>query len=330
MKRSRVPGVLIVRTHRLMRGGAGETSGGKDDRMRSLGPIAALFPLIAACGGPDNSSAPIDAPAAEAPADAPGSPANEAQPGPAARWDLQSSGEGVALALLAEPDRTAIRLFCPAGEDRLLVNVPAFRPIGSEERLSFGSGGEVVALVADPRGDRRRGGVSGTGAVPDELDALVRGPLSASYGAQTSGPHPAPPPQLARAFVAACREGAAPARPPTTGPTASTGPCLMQDGARLDIAPLRALGTEPFWNARIEGRCVTYSHPEDQDGTRVWTRFTPRPGGGVWAGALGGRRFELRTRAEPGCSDGMSDNRYPIAVELLVGGEQRRGCAQPL
>ena len=97
------------------------------------------------------------------------------------------------------------------------------------------------------------------------------------------------------------------------------------------MTPLRAVGTEPFWGARIEGRCVTYSHPDDQAGTRVWTRYAPGPaGGGTWSGALGGRRFVLATRPAPGCSDGMSDRRYPIAVELLVGGERRSGCAEPL
>ncbi|MEA3041899.1 MAG: hypothetical protein QOC65_1388, partial [Sphingomonadales bacterium] len=109
------------------------------------------------------------------------------------------------------------------------------------------------------------------------------------------------------------------------------GACMMQGSERLRIAPLRAVGTEPFWGARIEGRCVTYSHPDDQAGTRVWTRYAPGPGGGgTWSGALGGRPFELRTRPQPGCSDGMSDRRYPIAVDLLVGGERRRGCAAPL
>src|SRR5688572_21982605 len=48
-------------------------------------------------------------------------------------------------------------------------------------------------------------------------------------------------------------------------------PCLMQGSERLSVRPQRAVGTEPFWSARIEGRCVLYSHPEDQDGTRVWT-----------------------------------------------------------
>ena len=93
---------------------------------------------------------------------------------------------------------------------------------------------------------------------------------------------------------------------------------------------LRAVGTEPFWGARIDGRCVTYSHPEDQSGTRVWTRFSGTSSNGAWTGALGGKPFVLRTRRQADCSDGMSDNRYPIAVTLTVGGEQRSGCAVPL
>jgi uncharacterized membrane protein len=266
---------------------------------------------------------------------APPAPAAGAPDRPAGRWQLLASGEGVALALPSAAGATAIRLFCPAGRGQLLVNLPAFRPIGSEERLSLGSGGEAVALVADPGGDARRGGVGAAGAVPANLAALLAGPVSASYGAQTSGPHAPPPPDLARRFVAACRERAsAPPAVPPGGPTANAAPagaCMMQGSERLRVAPLRAVGTEPFWGARIEGRCVTYSHPDDQAGTRVWTRYAPAPGGGgTWSGALAGRRFELRARPQPGCSDGMSDTRYPIAVDLLVAGERRRGCAAPL
>ena len=47
-------------------------------------------------------------------------------------------------------------------------------------------------------------------------------------------------------------------------------------------------------------------------------------------GALDGRPFELQTRAAPGCSDGMSDKSYPVAVELLVQGKRRKGCAEPM
>jgi hypothetical protein len=75
---------------------------------------------------------------------------------------------------------------------------------------------------------------------------------------------------------------------------------------------------------------VTYSQPDNPDGTRIWTRYTEEPGGGTWSGALGGQPFALRARAAPGCSDGMSDKQYPFAVELTVQGEHRRGCAEPI
>lgn len=111
-------------------------------------------------------------------------------------------------------------------------------------------------------------------------------------------------------------------------PTASA--CDMQDGAELRPVRLRAVGTEPFWGARIQGRCVTYSHPEDQAGKRVWTHLSGSASSGVWTGSLDGQAFSLRTRPQADCSDGMSDRRYPIAVSLTVMGEERQGCAEPL
>ena len=107
------------------------------------------------------------------------------------------------------------------------------------------------------------------------------------------------------------------------------GACLIQDGEPLRITPVKAIGTEPFWGAQVEGRCVTYSTPEDQKGTRIWTRFNPGPDGGVWVGALDGQPFKLITRLRPNCSDGMSDRSYPMETILTVRGEERRGCASP-
>ena len=277
--------------------------------MRTTGLIISAL-LIAACRPqePSQSNAAVAEPAKAA----------------ESHWDLQSSGEGVALALLSGSGSMAMRLFCPGARNELLVNVASFKPIGSEERLSFGSGGEVIALVADPSRQAEGGGVTGDGGVPANLAALVSGPVSASYGAQVSGPHPAPPPDLARAFLRACaKETVKPAPQPA-------GACLTQDGKAVPANHIRAIGTEPFWGAKIEGRCVTYSHPEDQQGTRVWTKFSGTTDNGSWTGSLGGHPFVLRTRPQADCSDGMSDKRYPIAVALTVGGEQRTGCAEPL
>jgi uncharacterized membrane protein len=277
--------------------------------------IAAL--LLASCG---RTESPV------APATSDPIAANPAQ------WDMQSSGEGAALVVDDNAGKTELRLFCPAGTGKLLVNVPEFDPIGSEERLSFGQGGEAEALVADSSGDSARGGVTGEGPVPENLTALLSGRVSASYGAQVSGPHPAPPADLVTAFAGACSDGGNPP-PESTDASPSTpagvSPCLTQDGDAIPANSLRAIGTEPFWGARVKGRCVTYSHPQDQSGTRVWTKFSGSAANGAWSGSLDGQPFVMRTRPQAGCSDGMSDNRFPIAVSLTVGGEQRSGCAEP-
>ena len=131
---------------------------------------------------------------------------------------------------------------------------------------------------------------------------------------------------------------AAPAAPslptPPIAPEApnpnSAGACQMQDGEELKVQAVKALGTEPFWGARTEGRCVTYSTPEDQKGTRIWTHVDTGPQGPVWNGTLRGRQFQLYVKTSTGCSDGMSDKTYPLEAILRVDGETRRGCAEPL
>lgn len=165
-----------------------------------LVPIA----LLAACNSQSSSEAdPTTAGGSATTTPAPAQTGQAMPPEQPAVWDLAASGEGTMLLFPATGD-AVIRLFCAAGKNEILVNIPGFRPIGSEERMSFGSGGDVEALVADTRGDSQRGGVSGTGAVPDNLDKLIGGPVAVNYGAQNSGPHPAPPPELVRAFIAAC------------------------------------------------------------------------------------------------------------------------------
>lgn len=295
--------------------------------MRIATCVAALA-ILAGCGrGTDEAANGANQAAA------PNGPSSAPKPEGAPAWSLQASAGGSALTLRSPAGEQIIGLRCHAHSRDLGVDVPAFRTIGSEDRLSFGSGGEVVALAAAIK-EHGQSGVSAHGALPANLAALIGGPISARYGAQESGPHPAPPAELARAFTAACGGAAAeeeapdwPAPAPSGG---APGACMKQAEEVLNLAPLRAVGTEPFWGARIEGRCVTYNHPEDQKGIRIWTRYTAGPDGGIWTGALGGKKFELRTRSKPSCSDGMSDRKYEFAVELLVGGEKRTGCAEPI
>lgn len=89
---------------------------------------------------------------------------------------------------------------------------------------------------------------------------------------------------------------------------------------------VRFTGTEPFWGGQVAFTSLTYSTPEDPDGTSITVeRFAGR-GGVSWSGALGGAPFALAVT--PGaCSDGMSDRSYPFVATLQVQGEERRGCA---
>ena len=161
--------------------------------------------------------------------------------------------------------------------------------------------------------------VAACGGPGEDEPANVAAERSADIEARNDGApaEPGPPPEAANTGDAV--------------QAGSVGPCLMQGADRLEVAPIRAVGTEPFWGARVEGRCVTYSTPENQQGVRIWTRYSAEPkGGGTWVGQLEGKKFEMRVRPQAGCSDGMSDERYPLAVELAVNGEQRKGCAEPL
>lgn len=216
-------------------------------------------------------------------------------------------------------------MICSDRTRDLLVNVSAFRPIGSEERMTFGTDGVGETIVADFRGDAVRGGVTGRGPVPANLRELISGPLSVNYGSQNYTAKTAPGKDIVDEFVAACAQDI----PAKGAPTESVSACQTQDGEKLSVAKFRALGTEPFWNARVEGRCVTYSHPENIAGSRIWTRFQPAKGnGGQWRGALDDRLFQLKITPKAGCSDGMSDRSYPYEAELLIAGERRRGCAE--
>jgi len=265
---------------------------------------------------------------------APAVPGNAAAPvaaqsKPAVGWTLQRDPGGAALVLGGADGQPVIRIACASGA-RLIVNVPAFKAIPSEERLSFGGDGEVVALVAGSAGDQEQGGVTGRGHIPDELKRLIVAPVSASYGAQTTGPHAPPPQTLAAPFLTICSESLTAARVGESKPKPGTSPCLIQAGALLRLAPMRAIGTEPFWNARTDGRCVTYSTPEDQSGTRIWTEVGTGPMGPIWAGSFRGKPFVLRVQPAVRCSDGMSDKVYEWEAVLTVGGEERKGCAEPI
>lgn len=85
-------------------------------------------------------------------------------------------------------------------------------------------------------------------------------------------------------------------------------------------------GTEPFWGGSVTGTQLTYTTPEDIDGTTITVKRFTGQGGLGYSGELRGAAFDMTI--SPGeCSDGMSDRTYPYTVTLKIGEETRNGCA---
>jgi uncharacterized membrane protein len=127
----------------------------------------------------------------------------------------------------------------------------------------------------------------------------------------------------------------APAESPAPTATASTGPApaptptaAANDPGAASVVPtgLRALGTEPFWNARISGGMLTYSTPEDQKGQRAALTRRDRADGVEFSGKLGASAIRIAVSRRT-CSDGMSNRSYPFTVVLTLGNDRREGCA---
>lgn len=89
---------------------------------------------------------------------------------------------------------------------------------------------------------------------------------------------------------------------------------------------LQLIGTEPFWGGEVSGSSLTYTTPEDLEGTAIVVeRFAGR-GGLAFSGELDGAKLDMMLSLAE-CSDGMSDHSYPYEVSLKIGEDVRYGCA---
>jgi uncharacterized membrane protein len=88
---------------------------------------------------------------------------------------------------------------------------------------------------------------------------------------------------------------------------------------------LHFTGTEPFWGGSVTGAGLTYTTPDNPNGTEIPVRRFAGNNGLAYAGALGAHAMDMAVTDAP-CSDGMSDRTYPFTVSLQIGDEQRKGC----
>jgi uncharacterized membrane protein len=121
---------------------------------------------------------------------------------------------------------------------------------------------------------------------------------------------------LTAATLAACQSGSG---EPGSGPTDAF------DGIS-EGETIRLTGTEPFWGGEIAQGEARYTTPDIPDGIRFPVQRFAGNNGLAFTGTMDGTSFDLTVT--PGeCSDGMSDRTYPYTATLLIGGEQRTGCA---
>lgn len=113
-----------------------------------------------------------------------------------------------------------------------------------------------------------------------------------------------------------------PAEPPA--PVATEAAAVMP----APVPPsFRAIGTEPFWSARVDVDKLSWSTPEQPDGLVVPVKRQDVEGKAILSGQVEGKALVLEVNAGP-CSDGMSDTVYPFTVTRRLGNDHQRGCAR--
>lgn len=136
---------------------------------------------------------------------------------------------------------------------------------------------------------------------------------------------------IAAVALSACQPqapGGQPATAPADAPTVS----VIEGGVTETATPeaflgdLDAHGTEPFWSVQIRDAQISFSTPDSNIAgpNKGWT------GGGdklTWETLIGDKPLKVTLREQAGCSDGMSDLKYPLAAEVVLGDKTFKGCA---
>jgi len=159
--------------------------------------------------------------------------------------------------------------------------------------------------------------------------------LAALLLAACNAPEPEPPevpPTPQAAGTAAAPATPRPARPidrtPATPdlPVDGTENPVWKQAAERGVA-FRGLGQEPGWYVEVGGGEAPALHAELDYGERVVDVAAATADGtqGFHGTTADGTEVVLRTRKGP-CFDGMSGHRFPVAVELTVGGQAYQGC----
>lgn len=140
-------------------------------------------------------------------------------------------------------------------------------------------------------------------------------------------------PILAALALSACQPQA-PDGKPAAAPADAPAPVAAAPAATDTALPdafkgdLHVVGTEPFWSAQVREKEIAFSLMDPA--TRVTgpnNGAAMRDGKAVWESVVGGKPFMLTMTEQAGCSDGMSDLKFPLSAEIVYDGKIFKGCA---
>ena len=134
---------------------------------------------------------------------------------------------------------------------------------------------------------------------------------------------------IAALALAACQPQAPDgslAQPPADAPPLPAEPAPPPATPAAFQGDIDAHGTEPFWAVEIRQTQISFKTPE---ASIVFPAggMAVADGAAVWESTAGDKPIKITLREQPGCSDGMSDLRYPLAAEVALGGTTYKGCA---
>ena len=169
--------------------------------------LAAVMLLVGGCGSQSKNDQVVEVPEPSGPpvAQQVDDTANPLPAGSAPVWESATSGEGMSLRLVQPDGKLVLSIACLGRPARLVATVPSFTAIAGEDRFSLAIGSEPVTLSADPT-RQKQPGITAEGAVAEDLDRLfdAADQISAVYGRQRVGPHPAPDAALKEQFAELC------------------------------------------------------------------------------------------------------------------------------
>ena len=136
-------------------------------------------------------------------------------------------------------------------------------------------------------------------------------------------------PLIAALALAACQPQAPDgslAQPPADAPPLPAEPAPPPATPAAFQGDIDAHGTEPFWAVEIRQTQISFKTPE---ASIVFPAggMAVADGAAVWESTAGDKPIKITLREQPGCSDGMSDLKYPLAAEVALGGTTYKGCA---